>query len=113
MFKRVTLIKRKQGMSIEDFKSYYENHHVPMVKRLFPMFADYRRSYITDALRRNGETKVLDFDVITETWYASEADYKVFLDKLSSPGVRDEIMADEARFTDTASTVSCTVQERK
>ena len=113
MFKRVTLIKRKPGMSIEDFKSYYENHHVPMVKRLFPMFADYRRSYISDAVRRNGDAKVLDFDVITETWYASEADYKVFLAKLSTPGILDEVKADEARFMDTASIVSITVDEHK
>ena len=98
MIKRITLITAKEGMSLADFKAYYESHHAPLAKRLFPMVADYRRSFITDVTRHPDGVTHPGFDVVTENWFASEADLKAFQDKFKQPEVQAELRADEAKL---------------
>lgn len=113
MIKRITLIKAKQGMSLADFRAYYETHHAPLAKRLFPMVADYRRSFITEVVRHPDGVPYPGFDVVTENWFATQADLQAFLDKIKRPDVRAELLADEAKFTEVDKTWSFMVDEVK
>lgn len=99
MIKHFFLISKKPELSAEEFRAYYEAHHVPLIKRLLPMFAHYQRHYV-DRLesRINADQTDPDFDVITEIHFAAQADYDAFLQTASDPDVLAQIRADEANF---------------
>ena len=99
MIKHFFLISKKPEVSAEEFRAYYETHHVPLIKRLLPMFADYQRHYIDRSESRIDPAQTEpDFDVITEIHFATQADYDAFLDSVSDPAVLAQIRADEANF---------------
>ncbi|MDM8011986.1 MAG: EthD domain-containing protein [Parasphingorhabdus sp.] len=99
MIKHFFLISKKPEISAEDFRAYYEASHVPLVKRLLPMFAHYQRHYIDRSESRIDATQAdPDFDVITEIHFATQADYDAFLAAVSDPDVLAQIRADEANF---------------
>ena len=99
MIKHFFLISKKPEISAEDFRTYYETHHVPLVRRLLPMFAHYQRHYIDRSESRIDAAQVEpDFDVITEIHFATQADYDLFLETVSDPDVLAAIRTDEANF---------------
>ncbi len=99
MIKHFFLISKKPEISAEEFRAYYEAHHVPLIKRLLPMFAHYQRHYLDRSeSRMDAAQPDPDFDVITEIHFATQADYDAFLQTLSDPSVLTEIRADEANF---------------
>ncbi len=76
MIKVILLVKRKRGMSMADFRDYYENHHSKRGARNFPHMASYRRNYLTPI--GNGPERDAEppFDCMTETCFESEDDYQ-------------------------------------
>ncbi|MEQ8744134.1 EthD domain-containing protein [Parasphingorhabdus sp.] len=99
MIKHFFLISKKPEVSAEEFRAYYEAHHVPLIKRLLPMFAFYQRHYIDRSESRIDAAQAEpDFDVITEIHFANQADYDAFLNTASDPDVLAQIRADEANF---------------
>lgn len=99
MIKHFFLISKKPEVSAEEFRAYYEAHHVPLIKRLLPMFAFYQRHYIDRSESRIDAAQAEpDFDVITEIHFANQADYDSFLNTASDPDVLAQIRADEANF---------------
>ena len=99
MIKHFFLISKKPELSAEDFRAYYEAHHVPLIKRLLPMFAHYERHYLDRSQSRIAANQTdPDFDVITEIHFATEADYDAFLAAVSNPDLVGQIRADEANF---------------
>jgi len=112
MVKRMALIRRKAGTTREEFRRYYETHHAVLARRLFPMFAYYKRNYIhADAPRLPAGATEAPYDVVTEMGFATAADYQAFLEIVSRPEVHAEVRADEARFLDPSSIFSFTVTE--
>lgn len=101
MFKCVALLRRRQDLSREQFIDYYENHHSKLMHRLLPNILDYRRNYIdlNEALFFPKATE-LDFDVITELWFADRAAYDVFLAKANEPEIFQQMAADEENLFD-------------
>jgi hypothetical protein len=99
MIKHFFLISKKPEISAEEFRAYYEAHHVPLIKRLLPMFAHYQRHYLDRSeSRMDAAQPDPGFDVITEIHFATQADYDAFLQTVSDPAVLAEIRADEANF---------------
>ncbi len=99
MIKHFFLITKKPEVSAEEFRNYYEARHVPLIKRLLPMFAHYQRHYWKPSESRIDATQTEpDFDVITEIHFASRNDYDAFLQAVSDPDILAEIRADEANF---------------
>jgi len=66
MIKEIALIKKKQGLSTEEFRRYYEEIHAPMMKRFCPTIKRYARNYVVRNLQVKEE---VDFDCVTEVWY--------------------------------------------
>ncbi|VWX57992.1 EthD domain-containing protein [Sphingorhabdus sp. 109] len=99
MIKHFFLISKKPEVSEADFRDYYETRHVPLIKRLLPMFAHYQRHYLDRSQSRIDAMQAdPGFDVITEIHFAGQQDYDLFLARLSDPEVIAAIRADEANF---------------
>ena len=61
--KLVLLLKRKPGMSLDDFKAHYELHHAPFGVSVMPLARCYIRRYLESASEEMGEPP---YDVLTE-----------------------------------------------
>jgi len=114
MFKILLFMKRRPGMSIEEFRDYYENHHVPLCLKSAGGMKRYIRRYLDP--QPNAETGLneeLAWDVITELWFDDEAVFKGTVKYLSSTVMSDEIIADELNLFDRSKNRMATVVERE
>ena len=115
MITLIALVKRKQGLSKGEFRRHYEENHAPLaLKHLGSYMKEYRRSYPThDAAFAFNEYEgptgsqpvdgTLDYDCITTIRCQDLATLEKMNEKMMSPGVKDEIVRDEARFMNRSS----------
>ena len=105
MQKIVLLVKRKSGLTPEQFREHYENQHAPLAVRLLPAFKQYRRNYVRhDKLYRppafEGDPIEPNFDVITEMTFETADDYQRMIEALADSTIQEQIVADSQRFMD-------------
>ncbi|WP_176590615.1 MULTISPECIES: EthD domain-containing protein [Sphingobium] len=100
MFKTIGLFKRKSGMSMQDFRDYYENRHSQMA-RYVPQLRRYSRTYL-EAYREpfTGQLVEPEFDVITEMWYDDRASFEEAMLLLTEPALKQAFEEDEENFFD-------------
>ena len=103
MVKTVGLLKRRRGMSSEEFRAYYEStHRVIGEKYLGGYVVQYMRRFLE--ARSEPATATFgadgDFDVIMEIWYPDQATYELVNERLSEPEAAAEILADELKLFD-------------
>jgi uncharacterized protein (TIGR02118 family) len=116
MIKVMTFIKRKEGLSQEEFVRHYEEVHAPLALKLLPHPKKYVRNHIV-ATTDGGEP---GFDCISEFWYDSAEAAQAVTDVLGAvdvaSGYTTEIgrifREDEERFMDRSKRFSCVVDER-
>jgi uncharacterized protein (TIGR02118 family) len=108
MIKVFGYLKRKPGLSPQEFADYYEHNHVPLVlsKAFMPMV--YKRNYIQRGDAFNIEGDEISFDCMTELVFANRDDLSAWM---ASLGV-DEIARDEENFIDRVATRAYVVDER-
>ena len=92
MIKAITCIKRKSGMSVEDFQAYWRNEHAEVVKGL-PNMRRYIQSHALPGGYRKGE---LPYDGIAEIW----VDDVDALRAMAGTAAYDAVQADEEKFID-------------
>lgn len=97
MLKLLAFIRAKQGLSREAFIEHYENHHVPLVRRLLPMVGEYRRNYVDPDAAAGGGWN-FDYDVVTELLFDDRAALDAFWKTIRRPEVIAAIREDEAKF---------------
>ncbi|MCZ4344086.1 EthD domain-containing protein [Sphingomonadaceae bacterium G21617-S1] len=118
MIKLVALFKIKEGMTREAFIDYYENNHVPLVKKLMPQLRYYRRSFVRpETMFYAGHMEGAappppPFDVMTECWFESQKHYDAMIAVTADPDKGPVIAADEANFLDRSSMTMFLVDER-
>ena len=111
MIKLILFSKRKQGLSHEEFKNYYESNHAPLAKKTLPWMVDYRRNYLTPV---NGEEEGAsedfshlvkgDYDVVTEFYFANEKDFSEMTAAMAeNDGIAKILAEDEEKFMDRSS----------
>ena len=66
MIKVMSLMKRKDGMSFEDFRSWLEKDHPKLAKNIPGM-----RKYTVNILAKSNDE--LPFDGVSEMWFDNEA----------------------------------------
>ncbi|MCB2047959.1 MAG: EthD domain-containing protein [Novosphingobium sp.] len=95
-------MKRKEGMSFEAFRDYYENNHAPLAASLCPHLVKYTRTYITgwQPLARSAQLPEPGFDCITECWYDVEGTWDERKMDLLPAEVFKQLAADEENFLD-------------
>jgi uncharacterized protein (TIGR02118 family) len=111
MPKLIALICKKPAISEEDFKTYYEENHVPLIESIFPTITGYKRTYLFEAsmlndalpLESDGDHSV--FNVITELTFDDEDGLNQFFERGADNKVIETIRNDEANFLDGEKTI--------
>jgi uncharacterized protein (TIGR02118 family) len=93
MVKTITFIKRKPGMSVEDFGRYWRTKHAPIVTKL-PGLRRYVQCHTIPSGYRNGEPA---YDGVAEVWFDST---DAMRESATTPEFR-AVRADEPNFIDT------------
>lgn len=94
----VTLLKRRQGVSREEFRAYYESHHRLIGERVLSGYATrYVRRYLTPA---DGVDHLCDADVVTEIDFPDEPTRASCFAAMAEPELLAEITADEELLFD-------------
>ena len=103
--KTIALLRKRADLTREQFIAYYETSHAPLIRRLLPMIADYRRNYVNlDGAYLFPDAAPIDFDVMTEISFASETDYAAFRERAAEPDVAQAIAEDEENVFDRGAT---------
>jgi uncharacterized protein (TIGR02118 family) len=116
MPKLIALICKKSSISAEDFETYYETNHVPLIKSLFPSLTGYKRTYLlesnmlNDALPLESEGGQMPFDVITELTFDDEDGLNKFFARGADEEVVEAIRRDESNFLDGEKTIMYRVE---
>jgi hypothetical protein len=102
MIKMVTLLKRKPGMSMDEFIDYYETKHSKIGERYLSSHAvQYVRRYFRPMPESIIPTPMEQhYDVVMEIWFP---DYQALSDTftvLMKPEVQKEIIEDENKLFD-------------
>ena len=104
MFKAMVMIKRRRGMSMEDFINYYETRHAPLGASKVPNMKRYVRHFIrpygNDVYGADAEPP---YDVLTEIWFDDEAEFQRGMAMLTEPETAAIIGADEEMLFDKSS----------
>jgi uncharacterized protein (TIGR02118 family) len=111
--KLVVLLKKKPGMSFEDFQDYYENHHSKLIT-LLPRVQRYFRRYLhpLDGHPMNTDDEAGTYHVITELWFNSREDLDVAMARNAEPDVYQALADDELNLFDRSQTRINIVEER-
>ena len=108
MFKFILLLKRKPGLSQEEFINHYNNVHIPMGTKLFP---DQTRKHI-----RNFPIDVENapYDCISEVFFDSEEAFNKFMAVYANNPDDERVKAiydDESKFFDREKIIFIPVNE--
>ena len=97
MIKVVGLLKRRAGLTTEQFRDYYEQHHRLIGEKYLTGNAiKYVRRYLE--ARTVSDDAASTYDCLLEVWYPNEAAFAASNERLSQPHVVAEIIADEERL---------------
>ena len=107
MFKVFAYLKKRDDISAEEFRHYYENNHIPLVLSFAPMPKVYKRNYLIRGDDHNVEDPSIDFDVITELVWEDRSGSEEWRRLLG----REEIANDEEKFIDRPRTRAYIVEE--
>lgn len=96
------LLKRKPGLSFEEFRERYESSHAKLGEKFFGhLFASYRRNYIPGGIRFSDGAAVENaYDCLTELVFRDPDGYLELKRIASAPAVHPLLVADEALFLD-------------
>ena len=111
--KFIALIKKKEGLSQEAFKEYYETKHVPLVASIYNKWSRYIRNYTGDGVFLHPDLgNQISYDAITEFWFDTEDDYEGFMEALKTEREgADRVGIDELNFIKKDSVQIFRVQE--
>ena len=101
MVKFILLLKRRAGMSFEDFVAYYETTHSVLGRKLLPTALRYERRYLRSmggVVENTGPDDT--YDCITEVWFEDHAAMGAALASAAEPKNAALLAADEANLFD-------------
>lgn len=105
----ITLLKRRPGMSKDDFIAYYESHHRRIGEEVLSGYASrYVRRFLHPA---DGTDRDHDFDVVMEIEFPDQAAMDACFAAMQPPEIMDRIVADEERLFDRSRNRVFTVEE--
>ena len=114
MIKQLVLIKRRPGMSLEDFRIYYETRHSLLGIQFMPLCRQYFRRYVLPEPNPvTGEVLELDFDVITEIWWDTREDFESTMREIGKAVLNAIFREDEKNIFASHSNPVFTVEEQE
>ena len=106
MIKGMSLIKKKAGITQEEFSRHYEEVHVPLALEYFP-FKRYVRNYVI----KPPDAEEPWFDCITEVWFETMEDCQAAAEFSVSEAYK-VIAEDEEKFMDRSKIIDFLVEEK-
>jgi len=120
MIKVIGLLRRKPGISREEFLRHWKDHHGALAMRV-PEFARHVRKYVQvhrvsipalDAQERYAQNALpAEYDGAVEMWFDSPESMQKAFAALADPVACKELREDEDRFIDGKATLSVMVGE--
>jgi ribosomal protein uS13 len=105
MYRVFGFLAKRDGLSMPEFKDYYENHHVPPLLSRAPKPLIHKRRYVNRDEEFMKTGLQVDFDVMVEVAFADEDTFLAYMGKLFGPeAVDDAVAVDEAKFLDRSQT---------
>lgn len=99
MFKTLTLLKRRPGLSMAEFIAYYESAHARIGEKYLGGHAlRYRRRFLHSLTDPEPADK--PYDVAMEIWFEDRAAFDRTMRLLREPAAAAEIAEDEERLFD-------------
>ena len=108
IYKILLFLKRRPGMSVEEFRDYYETKHVKLCEKYAVGALRYVRRFLDPI---GGEE--MPFDVITEIWLEDRAVFEAVCEMTARNEPPPEVVADEERLFDRAKSRTATVVEHE
>lgn len=113
MHKLMMFMKRKEGITFDQFRAHYENVHIPLVaKWVGPYMQDFRRYYPQNAVNLYAgrpdadqapqDDGGIDYDAVSIYTIRDEAALQEILRISADPEFTRLVTADEANFADRA-----------
>lgn len=110
--KVIAMLRKREGISREDFIRYYDENHAPLILSLLPGIVEYRRNFtVFDNAYVNEGAAPFDFDVLTEIRFRDRAAYDAAMTVAADPAVAQRIADDEENFLDRSGTRMFVVEE--
>lgn len=112
MYKVMWLLKRKEGITPEQFRDHYENSHAVLAQKYFgDLLIEYKRNYKTEAWGGGVPTEkdgafgpiAWEFDCIAEWVMPNEEAFDQINRLFAHPVIGKEFHDDEEHFLDRAS----------
>ena len=111
MLKMVATMKRKPGLSQEEFRAYYETMHTKLTRIVAECVLDYRRSYPVpnpaepEKIYNPSGSALADadngaFDCMTEVWLKDKEALRKLYEIMAKPDVAALFEEDTKRFVD-------------
>lgn len=101
MFKAMVLLKRKPGLTLQQFIDHYENNHAPLGVKYQTRMVRYIRHYLHPSpYPLDGTIVEAEYDVLTELWFEDKAAYDEGMALMMAPEANAVLNEDEARFLD-------------
>ena len=95
MPKLILFVKRKPGLTHEQFRAHYESTHAPLARRVLPWLDRYTRNFLTPF---PGQPEP-PYDCVTEFWFKDEAALRASIEWTRSEA--GQVLArDEENFMD-------------
>lgn len=112
MIKVVTTLKKKAGLSTEEFRAYYENNHRLIGEKYLSGYAvKYVRRYLEPMPGADGVCHEPEYDVLLELWFPDQDTWQACAANLSTPEAAREIARDEEQLFDRSRKRSYVVKE--
>jgi hypothetical protein len=114
IYKFLIFIRRREGMTPDEFQHYYENVHAKIGRHIAPDVGacKYVRRYLQPLDGSLASRAVdIEYDEITEVWFKDYEKFKVVAEKVSRGELSPEVEADEKKFMDRSKTRFATVVE--
>ena len=107
MVKVIALLKKRDGMTQEEFSRYWEEQHGPLVRRVFPEVERYVQNHLVDPPRGEGP----QIDGVAEVWYKDQQAWRAAVDFYTSEEGR-VIRDDERKFIDVSRMIVLVSEEK-
>jgi EthD domain len=111
-YKILIFLKRRPGLSLEEFRDYYEGSHAKLCAKYAVGALRYFRRYVQPLPDpATGRADEMDFDVVTELWFEDRTAYERTL-KYAARGILPaDVLCDEERLFDRSKARYATIVE--
>jgi hypothetical protein len=116
VIKILCMMKRRPGMSMDEFIDYYEGEHCKFgEKHLSGIASKYIRRYLYPVAHLGSGEAAADapYDAVMELWFESDAHLEAMTKTYSDPELLDAVLKDEERFLDRSKTRLYRIEERE